>query len=462
MSAQASTQIGYTINNKSVNNSNQKTATPISVTARIDYIQRFSKQMTLVVDESSTVYSQLARQYLANISQASNKQEANVAFVAASSKVNDIQMRCRLIEQLFANTLFDPEQSLAVSILRLAKQSEETITIVVEHAQSLPLQIKYELCQLVDIAKKTQNTINVVLFGSEEAAKNIEKNRSIFDKKLSIVDGKTGQVLPIDHARFKSTAVLFNYKTSLNMILITLIGSVLILLVWFALSEHENFSLTTLPTNPSINTPSKAIISESTVEPVQPVQIVNTESSVKTKLASSADIHLALLGQEENKTTLVRENKAAVMSDILQALAVSEGGASEERLEANHSIDLPLETETLVEENVEDKLTNRDSLPIALNNQYYLNSTPGYVVQIAGFSDLAVLTEFIKQNENLNYYSYQRKLKDQLFVVLTSQVYSNRKEALEVLNSLPSSIKSLGSFIKSVSTIKREINIVDQ
>ena len=458
MSASANTPIGHTINNKSVNNSNQKTATPISVTARIDYIQRFSKQMTLIVDESSVVYSQLARQYLANISQVSNKKEVNVAFVAASSKVNDIQMRCRLIEQLFANTLFDPEQSLAVSILRLAKQSEDTITIVVEHAQSLPLQIKYELCQLVDIAKKTQNKINVVLFGSEEAAKDIEKNRSIFDKKVSIVDGKTGQVLPIDHARFKNTAAFINYKSSLNVILIALSSLVLILLLWFVLSEYENFSLTNLPDNPTINEPSKAIIHKMPVEPVA------VTSFVKSKLASSSEIHLALLGQESMQSTILTKDKPADMSDILQALAVSEEviTATEQQRQANAAMDLPIETKALTEKNVKDKLPNNPTLPISLNNQYYLSSTQGYVVQIAGFSDKAVLTEFINKNENLDYYSYQKKLKDQLFIVLTSQVYIDKKEAVEVLNSLPPSIKILGSFIKSISTIKREINTADQ
>ena len=121
MSALANRRVNQSKSNEQADNSVEDdmvniSTKAISVIARIDYIQRFSKQMTVVVDKNPIIYSKVARQYLANISQESSNQEINVAFVAASSKINDIQMRCRLIEQLFANTLFDPEQSLAVSI----------------------------------------------------------------------------------------------------------------------------------------------------------------------------------------------------------------------------------------------------------------------------------------------------------------------------------------------------------
>ena len=146
MSVTAHTSINQA-NLASVQLNTEPAVTSISVSARIDYIQRFSKQAVLVVDQDSAIYAQAARQFLINLSKEKSDQEANVAFVSASTKLNDIQMRCRLIEQLYANTLFDPEKSLAVSILNLSKQSKDSITIVVENAQSLSLQIKYELCQ---------------------------------------------------------------------------------------------------------------------------------------------------------------------------------------------------------------------------------------------------------------------------------------------------------------------------
>eukprot|EP00487_Bulimina_marginata_P005083 TRINITY_DN22483_c0_g1_i1.p1 TRINITY_DN22483_c0_g1~~TRINITY_DN22483_c0_g1_i1.p1 ORF type:complete len:129 (-),score=51.78 TRINITY_DN22483_c0_g1_i1:2-388(-) len=93
---------------------NTNSVTGISVIARVDYNLRFTKQAVLVVGDDASEYSQLASQYLSKplpthqVNSKANAQHYNVAFVAASSKINDIQMRCRLVEQLFANTLFDP------------------------------------------------------------------------------------------------------------------------------------------------------------------------------------------------------------------------------------------------------------------------------------------------------------------------------------------------------------------
>lgn len=76
----------------------------ISVTARIDYNLRFSKQAVLVIADNTEQYSQLASQFLVSLSNGKPSaiqldtpdNHINVAFVAASSKLNDIQMRCRL------------------------------------------------------------------------------------------------------------------------------------------------------------------------------------------------------------------------------------------------------------------------------------------------------------------------------------------------------------------------------
>ncbi len=128
MSALASTNTHHA-NVDTVQLISEPAVTSISVTARIDYIQRFSKQVVLVIDQDVDIYTQATRQFLVSLSKEKTTQDTNVAFVSASTKLNDIQMRCRLIEQLFANTLFDPEKSLAVSILRVSKQSKESITI---------------------------------------------------------------------------------------------------------------------------------------------------------------------------------------------------------------------------------------------------------------------------------------------------------------------------------------------
>jgi len=462
MSAQANTRANQNISNESIHidiDAVKSTTTVISVTARIDYIQRFSKQMTVVIDKNTAIYSQLARQYLAHISQESSKQEINVAFVAASSKLNDIQIRCRLIEQLFANTLFDPEQSLAVSLLRLVKQNNDTITILIEHAQALSLQVKYELCQLVDVAKKTQNNINVVIFGLEQVAQEVAQNKTLFDKKTSIIDASNGQVIALDHARFKNKTSIFESGMGLKITFATLIALLIVFITWFFLAEYENFSLTNLPVKPPITEVPK-------IEPQEAPLLI-----VRSKFASTADINLALLDQNSNKQL----RAVAERDDILQALVFVEPTIN--NINATANIDEPASTSTsvpvLTNINITPKLVKPNEvklyepnqlpiLPVILSEQYYLNAEEGYVVQITGFTNLSKLAIFIKKNKSLEYFSYQKNLNSQQFIVLTTKIYNDKAQAIEAMNALPETIKNLGSFLKSVSTIKREINTVNQ
>mgnify|MGYP000723803448 CR=1 FL=1 len=465
MSALASTRINQIKINEIADDSVEDdmveiSTTAISVIARIDYIQRFSKQMTVVVDKNPAVYSKVARQYLANISQEPSQQEMNVAFVSASSKINDIQMRCRLIEQLFANTLFDPEQSLAVSILRLAKQNNGIITIIVEHAQSLSLQIKYELCQLVDIAKKTKNNINVVIFGLVLAATEIGQNKTIFDKKTSIIDASSGQVLALDHAKFKNNSSVFKTSIRLKITLASLISLLIAITFWFLLTESKSVNLVTLPVSPLVNE-IPFIASKEIIAPKE-TKILTTQDN----LASVSDVHLALLDQNTHKDLFLA---TAESEDILQALMLAESTVFENKVTANLEKSALIITKTQVtpkevtaSDVKQDKLSNLPVLPVILNEQYYLNSEGGYVVQITGFSDLLRLEQFVKQNNEIEYFSYQKKLNTQQFYVLTSKIFSDKTQAREAINKLPQAINNLGSFLKSVSTIKREINTVSQ
>lgn len=432
--------------------------TSVSVIARIDYIQRFSKQMTVVVDNNPEIYSKVARQYLTNISQESNNQETNVAFVAASNKINDIQMRCRLIEQLFFNTLFDPEQSLAVSILRLAKQSSGSITVIVEHAQALSLQVKYELCQLVDTAKKTQNNINVVLFGSEQAAIEIGQNRSIFDNKTSVVDASNGQVIALDHPRFKNKTSLFQNGRWIKVSLISLFSVLISLIILFAFSEYKSINFASLPITPSTN--------EKPVMATKEEKVIASKGMLTTTntLASASDINLALVSPNSSQDLL---NLTAKRDDILQALMLTEP--------SNNNLIEQIEDEVVVSANIKttsninnspdivlEKANNLTTLPIALNDQYYLTAEEGYVVQITAFSKLSLLESFIHNNKGLDFFSYQKVLNNQKLFVLTTKIFRDKTQAREEITKLPPEIKKLGSFLKSVSTIKSEINIVKQ
>lgn len=479
----------------SVQLNGEPAVTSISVSARIDYIQRFSKQAVLVLDNDAVVYSQAARQYLITISKDKSAQETNVAYVSASTKLNDIQIRCRLIEQLFSNTLFDPEKSLAVSILNLSKESKDSITIVVEHAHALSLQIKYELCQLVDIANKTHNKINVAIFGQEIAARDVAVNKSLFKNKLAIVDAKTGQLSSLDNAKFKENKSIVSKAFLLKSLATIMSVSILIGLTWFIMIEHDSFSLSQLP---EALTPKQEtqVISQNIVPPLVNADKVTTELEFQ---ASTQDIYSALQGIKTSSEKI--EIVPAKTIDILQALDLNEAPNSamssvdttietspeptissilatdiatkevqlveeiqltqEEKLVREEQIvqkeQLTNEASPIVKTAEIDKVVANTSSELGLTPNYYLNASTGFAVQIVGFTDAQLFKRFIESYPNLEYYSYQKKLNDKKLIVVTSRIFEDREQAKQGLSSLPQEIIDRGVWVKDLAMIQDEI-----
>jgi len=455
MSALAHKSIDHT-NIASVQLDSEPAVTSISVSARIDYIQRFSKQAVLVIDNDVSVYTQAARQFLINLSKETPQQEANVAFVSASTKLNDIQMRCRLIEQLFANTLFDPEKSLAVSILQLSKKNKDSLTIVVEHAHALSLQMKYELCQLVDVANKTHSKINVVLFGQDQAAEQAAANKSIFKNKLAIIDAKSGQLFPLEHAKFNHENVVFTPKFWQKLMITIISISLLIGLSWYVLNDYDTLTLSQLPESNAQKIEQASIeansilIKENTKDPL--LTDVLTGAKPNT-LADTADIHAALLGTET--FTAKSENTPAKPNDILQALDFTKSQITSTQAITTEVVK-EITPKLAFNQEVK-KLNNADSV-LMLTPNYYLDLSIGYVVQIVGFTDMTLLDRFTKQYPSLEYFSYQKKLNGQLFVVLTTKVFDSKEQARTAIQALPQTIIERGVWIKALSTVQDEIN----
>jgi len=430
-----------------------KSVTSLNVSARIDYIQRFSKQAVLVVDENITTYSQVARQYLSSLTKSEisdqNQSECNVAFVVASTKLNDIQMRCRIIEQLFSNTLFDPEQSLAVSITRLVKQDHDAITIIVEHAHSLSLQLKYELCQLVDIANKTQNKINVVFFAQEKAVQEIAQNKSIFNKKLIIISAESGQVIQPDSIKLTNSRMHVSRKFWLVLSVITLSLVTAVVLIWFFLASNENFNFSKLPTLVKDTTNFSMVEAQQLID--QPNDIISTKIVIS---ADVNDIQFALNGKNILKNSIAANTKeAAQAADVLEALFLSEKAIQIEVKENKGKSEEPALILNIISKEVAS-----ETLPSMAN--YFLNKTDGFVIQIAGFTNTVVFDQFLVKYSALELYSYTRMLNNKPYVVLTSQVYLTKKEAVKAIKKLPKAILIRGPWIKSISTIKDEINTV--
>ena len=436
-------------------NTQATAVTDISVTARIDYNLRFTKQAVLVVGDNSSQYSQLASQYLVNLSTPTSnnaKQQFNVAFVAASSKINDIQMRCRLVEQLFSNTLFDPEQSLAVSVLNFAKQQGEAISIVIDHAHALSLQVKYELCQLVSQAKKSKLTINVVLFGLSESVQQLSANRSLFKNKIAIIQADNGQVLSMDDKKFTQHNTISTFSLghkiafAVSILLILVACSWLYVLITNDVSQFSNKVPHQMVLDDNANPgelfkdsntqllsgdPTSRKLQKKEKQTLQP--LVNNASTVApTKQATSEEITSALFNTPTESNLPAEKAKA---SDILQAL----NGISAASIKAAKP----------------ESLAN-------LNSNYYLDNVAdykqGYVVQIAGFSDDILLKKFLAQHSRQNLHSYKRLLDGKSFSVVTSQIYPTKNEAKAAMAVLPLELLDRKPWLKAISSVTDEIN----
>lgn len=443
----------------------------ISVTSRIDYNLRFAKQAVLVVGNDSEQYSELASQFLVSLSNVkpsvdpldTENNHINVAFVAASSKLNDIQIRCRLIEQLFVNTLFDPEQSLAVSVLRFAKQHGESISIVIDHAHALSLQVKYELCQLVSLAKKSKLTINVVLFGLTEAAQQLAINKSLFKNKMAVIDAESGQVISLDDKKMmltSSTSPLpFWQKVSLASAIV-IIGVVLTW-VYLLIADDVNkqaFNIkeqTVLESNTSQNLALLNLNDTSNSNNTRPMQKKQKATLFEPSVAASKSSDIVQATSEEINQALmtiqlvnpIKEIPAEV-GDVLQALAVTDN-----KIDAN------------VINIASKEIANQNPLVEITNNYYQTKAKEyenGYVVQIAGFSDERLLKRFLSLYPEENLYSYQKQLKGKNFTVVTSKVFSNKSEARATIQLLPLQLVERKPWVKSISSVINEINTFKQ
>ena len=437
----------------------------ISVTSRINYNLRFTQQAVIVVGNNTEQYSQLASQFLVNLSDVKptvgklphQDNHINVAFVSASSKLNDIQIRCRLIEQLFVNTLFDPEQSLAESVLRFAKQHGEAISIVIDHAHALSLQVKYELCQLVNLAKKSKFTINVVLFGLTEAAQQLAMNKSLFKNKIVIIDAETSKVINLDD----NTMILSNDQSPLSfgqkvsffsgMVILAIVLFWVYLLIAEDLNQQafNSTDQTVLEkNNQQIVLPSKLSDTPSN-KPVREMQKKNKVVESLLKLSVS-EVRTQATSEEINQVLMTTFSVAAIeklsaeASDVLQALVIVENKIDDNIVRATTN-----------------ELANQTQLVETATNYYQIKAKEyenGYVVQVAGFSDEKLLKRFLLLYPEESFYSYQRQLNNKKFTVITSKVYQNKASAKATIQLLPIQLIERKPWVKSISSVINEIN----
>lgn len=422
----------------------QSSVTTISVNARIDYIMRFSKHAVLVIDPLSDGYSPVASQFIDTL-----PDNHNAAFLSVSSNLNDIQIRCRLIEQLFNDVLFDPEESLATTILKLSPDKQQAISIVIEHAQFLSLSLLNELCQLTELANKVDRVANVLLLGDDQTGKLVVKNRVVFDNKLSILSAQTGQLIPFDSAALtdEKPPLFVKHWKSITAIL-TVILTLSAFFVIFLFNQNK-LSSNTLEQN-------KANKKAATFAKQDMLQHENTvEITAHSGLAVVANKE-QIASPEEIVTLLVADVKNPI--EGFEKSIVSEGSASTSTVSENNNankVEIQATSPIIVSEIIE---LGQYAAHYSADEDYYLALKQGYVAQIAGFSTIAAYQDFIKQFPKQDFYHYYRLLNNKKFIVVTTRVYPLATDARTAISFLPNRLKTTGVWVKQIAAINNEIN----
>ncbi len=408
----------------------QAKVTNISASARIDYIMRFSKQAVLVLDPIQENYTTLGNDFLANL-----PDDHNAAYICVSTKLNDIQIRCRLIEQLFSDVLFDPEQPLAASVLKFAKDTHQVISIVVENAHSLSLQLMHELCQLAELADKSKRTINVLLLGQLAAGKLAVQHKVVFHHKLTMISANSGQLITFDSPLLKDKISLFTLTYGKKMVMAFLLMTIISIAILVGLYHRDSLTFSGLPGDDK-----QALLVADTqlIKPVvhTPIELVATPKELDSTIAIPIEI--------------------AAPNDILKALTVTAEDDVPKSLKAL-SVDNRITVKTGLDEQKQLaplSVSNRVNL---LDQRYFLNREQGFAVQIIGFSQQAAFEQFLREYPDAGFAYYERLLSGQRFIVVTSKVYPIKTEASAAMTQLPTALQQRGPWIKSVTAINREI-----
>lgn len=443
-------------------NNESESVTTISAVARVDYILRFSKHAVLVVDEESGPSSDVGHQFLANL-----PDEHNAAYVTMSAKLNDLQVRCRLVEQLFGSVLFDPEQSVAVSLVNLVKQQNQAVTIVVDNAQHLSLQLLHELTQLAEIARKADYQISVLLLGTHSTGRSISQNLSLFNKKLSIVSASTGQLVSHQAKIFNHQLTLFNLTPLKKWLAFFLLLSFLSSMAVYQLYQRDVFAYSS-----DIKLTEQKV---ATVTEVTDKMVGSTSDLVVPLLATPFDILEALSTKSRESVDI--EVPDAVPTEIVAAIKTRNVADLEHQprqwtlptLRQNEVITVDTSTikvnplpkvekaEKRISENSPAKVTN-DNTSELKGVSYYMSKKSGYVIQIAGFTQRSVMEEFLADYSQFSFYQYQRVVNDELMTFITTEHFTTREQASEALASLPENLKNRSPWIKSVTAINTEIS----
>jgi len=433
-------------------NENTASVTNISVTARVDYIQRFSKQAVLVVHDDYQVSADVGHQYIAQL-----PAQSNTAFVSISSKHNDIQIRCRIVEQLFGQQAFDPEVSLAVSLINQLKQESQKLTIVIANAQHLSLQLLHELTQLCEIAKKSDFLVSVLMLSNMETGQTVALHKDLFAKKLSILAADSGQLISINDASFRASGSQLLTKNVSRWLII--------FVVLFAIGAAIIYGLTQVEIDNSV--PSSPLKKETFVS--VPTEATPQANKPSVEPATSQDILAALNGDVTEKVELVDKvlepTLPASANDILSAIQTNQSAVSLEHnsmfIEQSNidasSIDAQQEFVLETTPNTQVAAQSQSTIEVNINGEYYKTFQQGYVIQLGNYSQLSAVENMIETSSDTELHYYARMQSGATNWVLTSKVFLSRNEADEAKQVLKEHNPDGSFWTRTLTSVQADI-----
>ena len=470
------------------NPTTDKNVMSISTNARIDYILKFSRHTVVVLDDQQSGFGSIAGTFLASLSE-----QTNAALVPVSSKLNDVQVRARINEQLFPGEAFDPEISLTQSVIEHYINQQLPIAIVIEQAHHLSLQIVHELTLLSELAKKSGREIAVVLFGQPTLGKLITTNYSLFNKKLSMISAANGQLLSANAELFKSQ-VTFLALTPFNKLVIALVALLALTFVTLYLlyqRDAMSFSKLTEPTTTAVESDASTSTENLSVVDVSETEVaalankhhlVDSDNEVSSLPATPQDVLQAILTKES-----IEPEPVAAPVDVLTALAAI--GENSSQSSPNRAVSLAGNigevekaqvTKAVIANNKRDLDTppndpsvsgseHSDSADKKSSHAFDI-SQQGVVIQFANLalaqslasgeqpSELA--NSFAQRYQLSDYQFYTRLLNGQPYVVITSKTYIQRDQAVLAMAELNEELQQAGIWIKSTATVQKEMAVV--
>ncbi|WP_448212606.1 hypothetical protein [Colwellia sp. MEBiC06753] len=428
----------------------------ISTNARIDYILKFSRHTVVVIDEQQAGFGSISGTFLASL-----PDTTNAALIAVSSKLNDVQVRARINEQLFPNQPFDPELSLTQSVIEFYGQDKSPIAIVIEQAHHLSLQIIHELTLLSELAKKSGRQISVVLLGDIPIGKLIVDNYALFSKKLSLISAQNGQLISRNSPLFKATTTWFSF-TPFNKMVMTLIALLLLTFVsLYAMYQRDSFGFSRLTINDTTQI-EKPVTANGNNEPLTANALAPIKQ--KTAAAESSDIVQALLTPEYHPQAAEK----AGSSEVFAAILATEQGGHEIATETEILVAQSSRFENIEQQPIEALPSEEKEVVSVVNNSSIQHSfnidAEGVVIQYSalaiadGGQANEIAQQFARRYLFDSYQYYSRTINAKPFVVITSPAYANRAAAVEAMGALSNELRNSGIWIKAVDTVKRELN----